>query len=237
VSTLVTGRIDAFARLERDRALLLRSVSHDLRTPLGTIRAAATDLLDESEGEADRATRRHLLELIDHDAQRLDRLVSNLLSLSRIEADAMRPRRTPTDVGPLVLAAVRRAGSLDRHVEVHASVEPLPIVDLDPILFDQVLANLLDNAVRHSPAGGSVDVTATTTSGRGLQVTVADRGPGVRPEDAELIFQPFRSGAIPGSSGVGLAISRAIVNAHGGTISVHPRAGGGALFVVTIDVE
>ena len=114
----------------------------------------------------------------------------------------------------------------------------LPLVDVDPVMIDQVLANLLDNGVRHSPTGGVVDVEiATAERGRQIVVTVADRGPGVPPEEVELIFLPFRSGRIAGSSGVGLAISRAIVASHGGTISVHERPGGGAQFQVVIGVD
>lgn len=236
VSTLVTTRIETLQRLERDRAVLLRSVSHDLRTPLGTIRAAATDLLDESDGEADRATRRHLLELIDHDAQRLDRLVANLLSLSRIEADGLRPARVPTDLGELVRSTAQRLGERTGGVEVVTRVDDdLPLVSIDPVMFDQVVTNLVENAVRHSPAGTAVELELTRPQPGPLRLTVSDRGPGVAPDDAELIFQPFRSGQIAGSSGVGLAICRAILAAHGGTIHVDERPGGGARFTVELD--
>ncbi len=239
VSALVTGRIEALTGLEQDRAVLLRSVSHDLRTPLGTIRAAATDLLDESAGEPDRATRRHMLQLIDHDARRLDRLVSNLLSLSRIEAVGMRPQREATDPGALTRSAVERAELANEGVSFRLEAPPdLPMFDVDPVMIDQVLTNLLDNAVRHSPPHEAIDVSVTTADrGRQVVMSVADRGPGVPPEEMELIFLPFRSGRIAGSSGVGLAISRAIVNAHGGTISVHERQGGGAQFEVVIGVH
>lgn len=237
VSTLVTGRIDALTRLDRDRSFLLRSVSHDLRTPLGTIRAAATDLLDESADEVDHATRRHLLHLIDHDAQRLDRLVANLLSLSRIEAGGLRPSLVPTDLGQLVRSAARRADRLDRRVRVHAEIaDDLPLVAVDPIQLDQVVTNLVDNAVRHSPEGSTVEVTLEQPRSGLVELSVSDRGLGVNPEEAALIFQPFRSGQLAGSSGVGLAICQAIVAAHGGTIDVHDRPGGGARFAVRLDV-
>jgi two-component system sensor histidine kinase KdpD len=238
VSGLVTGRIEALSRLERDRSFLLRSVSHDLRTPLGTIRAAATDLLDESAGEADPATRRHLLRLIDHDAQRLDRLVADLLSLSRIESDGMRPQRTPTDLGALAREAVEEARLTTDEVGFRLVVAPdLPEVDVDWVMLEQVVINLLDNGARHSPPGEVVDVAVRPADGgRSVVLTVADRGPGVPPDEVELIFEPFRSGRIAGSSGVGLAICRAIVAAHDGTISVHDRPGGGAEFRVVLDV-
>ncbi len=238
VSALVTGRIDALTRLDRDRSFLLRSVSHDLRTPLGTIRAAATDLLDESAGEPDRATRRHLLHLIDHDAQRLDRLVANLLSLSRIEAGGLQPSLVPSDLGRIVEASARRANRIDPRVPVVAHVaDGLPLVAVDPVQFDQVVANLVDNAVRHSPEGEEVEVSLSEPTPGVVEVSVSDRGPGVNPEEAALIFQPFRSGHLAGSSGVGLAICRAIITAHGGTIDVHDRPGGGARFAVRLHVR
>jgi K+-sensing histidine kinase KdpD len=235
VSTLVTGRIEALRRLDRDRALLLRSVSHDLRTPLGTIRAAASDLLDESADEADPATVRHLLQLIDHDAQRLDRLVANLLSLSRIEADAMRPSTMPTDVAALASRVVQRwqmeDGVVDVVLEAHGAVGTATV---DPVMIEQVIMNLVDNAVRHSAPGMRVDVDVRPGDTGGVRIEVADRGPGVTAQEAALIFQPFRSGQMAGSSGVGLAICRAIVTAHDGTIAVHERPGGGAAFVVDL---
>ena len=121
-------------------------------------------------------------------------------------------------------------------VEVVTHVEDdLPLVSIDPVMFDQVVANLVENAVRHSPAGTAVELELTRPQPGSLRLTVSDRGPGVAPDDAELIFQPFRSGQIAGSSGVGLAICRAILVAHGGTIHVDERPGGGARFTVELD--
>lgn len=239
ISTLVTGRIEALTRLDHDRALLLRSVSHDLRTPLAAILTAATDLLDESIDEADPATRRHLVTLIEHDALRLDRLVSNLLSLSRIEANAMRPQREPVDVGQLVVQAVSSARETSAGSGIRLALGPQAAeARADPVMIDQVVTNLVDNAIRHSPPGAAVDVSVgVDRTGRAaghITVVVADRGPGVSPAEVDQIFQPFRSGHIAGSSGVGLAICRAIITAHDGTISVHERDGGGAEFVVKL---
>ena len=117
--------------------------------------------------------------------------------------------------------------------EINAIGDSARYVHLDVTQLDQVLANLLDNAVRHSPVGAPVTVSARR-AGSGVRIEVADRGPGVDPAEAELLFRPFRSGSIAGSSGVGLAISRAIVELHGGTISVDDRRGGGARFTVTL---
>ncbi|UDY37086.1 sensor histidine kinase [Dermatobacter hominis] len=231
VSTLVSNRIDVLAEADRQRTLLLRSVSHDLRTPLATIRAASTELLDDVEHTPEVEER--LLRLVDLEAARLDRLVSNLLELNRIESGAMEPRRVPIDPEVLIRRSVERFRLAPNGVVVELDLDDeLPVIQVDATQVDQVLSNLLDNAIRHS-ADGSPVTLAASGEGSGVRIEVADRGPGVPPEEAELVFQPFRSGTIAGSSGVGLAISRAIVERHGGTISVDDRPGGGARFVVT----
>ena len=232
VSTLVASRIDALAEIDHQRALLLRSVSHDLRTPLATIRGASTELLDGV--DHDEAARTRLLRLVDLEASRLDRLVSNLLELSRIESGAMEPRRQRVGADELVRHSLQRFGLMPGRVRLEVEIpDDLPVITVDATQIEQVLANLLDNAVRHSPHGAPVTVSVSR-EGDGVRIRVADRGPGVPPDEAELLFQPFRSGAIAGSSGVGLAISRAIVERHGGTITVDDQPGGGARFTVTL---
>ncbi len=232
VSTLVSARIDVLSEADRQRTLLLRSVSHDLRTPLATIRAAATEMLDDVQHSPEVEER--LLRLVDIESARLDRLVANLLELNRIESGAMEPRREPIDPEVLIRRSVERFKLAPNGVvvELHLDGE-MPVIRADATQVDQVLSNLLDNAIRHSDHGAPVTLSATGDAD-GLRIEVADRGPGVPPEEAELVFQPFRSGTIAGSSGVGLAISRAIVERHGGTISVDDRPGGGARFVVTL---
>ncbi len=236
VSTLVSGRIEALTRLDRDRSLLLRSVSHDLRTPLATIRGAATDMLDEDH-PLDDDLRRRLLHLIDSEAQRLDRLVENLLSLGRIETNAMSPDRQAVDLVALVQIAADRAGRLRDRVPVRVtSATPTLVVQADHIQLDQLVSNLLENAVRHSSPDEDV-VVSVRRDGRLARVRVTDRGPGVSAEEAAAIFQPFRSGSLAGSSGVGLAICRAIAESHGGTITVDEHPGGGAAFLVELPVD
>lgn len=232
VSTLVSARIDVLSEADRQRTLLLRSVSHDLRTPLATIRAAATEMLDDVQHSPEVEER--LLRLVDIESARLDRLVANLLELNRIESGAMEPRREPIDPEVLIRRSVERFKLAPNGVvvELHLDGE-MPVIRADATQVDQVLSNLLDNAIRHSDHGAPVTLSATGDAD-GLRIEVADRGPGVPLEEAELVFQPFRSGTIAGSSGVGLAISRAIVERHGGTISVDDRPGGGARFVVTL---
>ena len=232
VSTVVAARIDALAEVDRQRSLLLRSVSHDLRTPLTTILGASSELLCGI--DHDEATTTRLLRLIDLEATRLERLVSNLLALNRIESGALEARPTALDVEDLLRHIVQRFSLGPSGVHVVLEVEgDLPAAIVDPDQIEVVIDNLLDNAVRHSPTGESVTLSAGR-SGSGVQISVTDNGPGVSPSDAELIFQPFRSGSIAGSSGVGLAISRVFVDRNGGTISVDDHAGGGARFTVTL---
>jgi len=216
VGSLVAGRVEALGHLEEQRNLLLRSVSHDFRTPLAVISAATSDLM--ASPDYDDATRDHLHSLVLDETQRLDRLVANLLDLSRLQSAGFRPTLQSVDIGELVEHVTGRLRrillSVDLQVEVAAG---LPAVPADFTQLDQVLTNLIENAVRHSPPGGIVRLTAASMP-RCVQLSVADEGPGVDPASAEQLFEPFRSGSIPGASGVGLAICRAIIDAHGGAI-------------------
>ncbi len=234
VSTVVARRIELLGEIERQRGLLLRSVSHDLRTPLSTIRAASSELLEG--GDHEPATRRRLLQLVGDETERLDRLVSNLLNLSRIEAGALVPQRQSVDVAELVeLCAARLARVLERVTLTIDVPDDLPLIEADHTQLDQVITNLLENAARHSPPDGTVTLSARVV-GPWLSITVTDDGPGVDASDVALIFQPFRSGTLAGSSGIGLAICKAVVEAHRGAISVEDAPGGGARFVVRLPV-
>ncbi|MCU1497676.1 MAG: sensor signal transduction histidine kinase [Acidimicrobiales bacterium] len=217
------------------RRALLRSVSHDLRTPLATIKAVITDLRDADTYEA--AAREELLDLVTDEADRLDRLVANLLSMSRIDAGALVPTRQAIPLVELFDDCVRRHARLVRDCKVVYEI-PLafPLVDADWALVDQVLTNLLANAVRHAPAGSRIVLRARRRGEAMVEVSVSDEGLGISPELREAIFTPFRTGPGSASSGVGLAIARAIVDAHGGTIGVAetPR---GATIAFTLPVH
>jgi two-component system, OmpR family, sensor histidine kinase KdpD len=217
------------------RAALLRSVSHDLRTPLVTIRAVTSDLRD---GAAyDDSVRDELLDLVGDEADRLDRLVANLLSLSRIEAGSLAPDRQAVPLDELFTDRVRKLNRVLRNAHVQVDVPfTLPLAEADYTLLDQVLTNLLENAARHSPDGGMIRVRARAHD-NWIEVSVADQGPGIDPADEARIFEPFTRGTGSTSSGVGLAICRAIVEAHGGTISVQRGDSGGAQFVFTLPVH
>lgn len=228
-------RLAVLEQVDEQRAALLRSVSHDLRTPLATIRAVTSDL--RAGAAYDDATREELLDLVGDEAERLDRLVTNLLSLSRVEAGALQPDRQAVAVDELVGDRVRRLSRLFRQVRIQLELaSDLPLVDADYTQLDQVLTNLLENAARHSPPRSTVRVRAVRHDGM-VEVSVADEGPGVARFDRQRIFEPFRRGEGSSSSGVGLAICKAIVDAHGGTIDVEAVPGGGARFLFTMPVH
>jgi two-component system sensor histidine kinase KdpD len=202
------------------RAALLRAVSHDLRTPLSTIRAVASDLRD-GDAAYDEATRDELLDLVVDEADRLDRLVANLLSLSRIEAGALEADRRVVHLDELLEQCVHRHGRLVRGRTVSIDVPlTLPAVDADWTLVEQAVTNLVANAVRHAPDGSRIWVSARRVDDGWAEVAVIDQGPGMPPEVRESAPEPFRTGPGSTSSGVGLAIVRAVVEAHGGTLTL-----------------
>ena len=171
------------------------------------------------------------------EAERLDRIVANLLSLSRIEAGALTPDRQAVALDELVADRVRRLGGLFRQVRIQVDIPPeLPLVDGDYTQLDQVVTNLLENAARHAPPASLVRVTAEARNGM-VELRVADEGIGVPDWERRRIFEPFRKGEGSRSSGVGLAICKAIVEAHGGTIDVDRTVGGGATFVVCLPMR
>jgi K+-sensing histidine kinase KdpD len=228
-------RIALLERVDEQRAALLRSVSHDLRTPLSTIHAVVTDL---AAGTAwDDATRAAMLELARDEAERLDRLVANLLSMSRIEAGAFAPNRQALDVADLVATCVARLRRLVRDVPIVVE-EPddLPLVDADATQLDQVLTNLLENAVRHSPPGAAVHIRVDLIDDA-LRIAVADAGPGIVPDRRELVFEPFGGVEGPGTGGLGLAICRSVVESHGGAVRIGEAPEGGAEIAFTLPLR
>ena len=225
-------RVEVLEQVDEQRAALLRSVSHDLRTPLATIRAVASDLRDGTPYEE--ATRAELLASVCDEAERLDRIVANLLSYSRIEAGALQPERQAVALDELVAECIRRLGSLFANVRVQVDIPPdLPLVDGDYTQIDQVLSNLIENAARYAPMRSTLWITARPRDGM-VEIRVADEGIGVNAPDRSRVFEPFQRGETGGSAGIGLALSRAIVEAHGGTIRIDQSVGGGATFAFTL---
>jgi two-component system sensor histidine kinase KdpD len=175
--------------------------------------------------------------MVGDEAERLDRLVGNLLSLARVEGGGLEPRRQAVDIVELVQLCIARLARPLAGIEVVTVAPPgLPLVLADHTLLEQVVTNLLENAGRHSPPRAGIDIVLRA-HGRVIELVVADGGPGVAPDQVATIFEPFRSGTTAGQSGIGLAICKAVVEAHGGTITVGDSPRGGAAFTVTIPID
>jgi two-component system sensor histidine kinase KdpD len=224
------------AKTEELRSGLLSAVSHDLRTPLAAITGAGTLLLEE--GPADPALRRELTATVVEEAERLERLVSNLLDMTRLESGVVEPRREWVPLVEVVGSAMNR---LDRALAGRAVKieipDAVPLLSIDPILVQQLFVNLLENAVKYTPPGSELAIRAAREGGT-LVVDVADRGPGIPPGEEERVFERFHRAARPGVGGVGLGlpIARAIAQAHGGRLTASNRPGGGAVFRLTLPI-
>ena len=225
-------RARLLGEVDRVRRSLVGAVSHDLRTPLATIKLSASTLLESGSSLAPGEVK-ELVELVDAQADRLDRLVCNLLDMTRIQSGTLELRRQPCAVIDLVEEALAVLGRSGQSGEVSWQVPAeLPLVDVDPVLVRQVLANLLDNAFRYSPAGEAVRVGARPGPGGKVELSVSDRGPGVPEEERAHLFEMFERREAGGRGGLGLAIARAFLEAHGERIWL--GAGGGAQFVFTL---
>jgi two-component system sensor histidine kinase KdpD len=226
------------AETEQLRNSLLSSVSHDLRTPLAVVTGATSAFLDES-GPKDEATRRELIQTAHEEALRLNRLVRNLLDMTRLEAGALKVQKDLQPLEEVVGSALARLEDRLRGREVHVTIpRDMPLVALDSALIEQVIINLLENATKYTPAGSPLDITARARDAE-VEVEIADRGPGIDKRDAERIFDKFfrvREGE-GGGVGLGLTICRGIVTAHGGRIWMEQRPGGGAAFRFTLPLE
>jgi len=235
-------QIELLKRTDALRAALLSSVSHDLRTPLSSIKAAASSLLQE-DVQWDEEARRSFALAIEHEADRLNRLVGNLLDMSRIEGGALKPEKEWYPVDELIHDVLDHMQPVlqGRTVQTHLP-EDLPPVELDYLQMDQVLTNLIENAVRYTPPESPIEVSAQI-DGEQMVISISDRGPGIPQADKERIFDKFyrvlgtqrNAATIPGS-GLGLAVSKGLVEAHGGHIWVEDRPGGGSIFRFTLPV-
>ncbi len=235
VSVLVSRRSIANRAelIGHERMLLLRSVSHDLRNPLHTIRGVATDLREQRDYDA--ASRDVLLGVIVDETGRMTRIVDNLLSLGRLLAGALEPDVERTAVDELVrrcVARLNRSGVQSIVVELD---DDLPEVSADPVQIDQVLTNLVENALRHAPSTSRVVVSAHIAPG-GVRLAVDDDGPGFSQLARLSLYQPFTSES--GSSGLGLTVCKAIVEAHGGTLDISDSSThGGAHIAFTLSIH
>ncbi|MGH2674967.1 MAG: ATP-binding protein [Actinomycetota bacterium] len=219
------------------QAALLQSVTHDLRTPLASIIASVTSLLDP-DAEIAPEVRQELLETSRQEAERLDRLVGNLLDLSRMRAGALTPSKRLTAIDEVIEGVLARLEpTLRRHRLNVVLREDLPETPIDVVQVDQALTNILENAAKHSPRGSQISVSAARWENT-VQVRIADQGTGIDPELRRHVFEPFfrGDGAVSGS-GLGLAIAHAVVVAHGGTIWIEDAPGGGTAIVFRLPVR
>lgn len=230
---------EALRRSERLKSALLDAVTHDIRTPLTSIKASVTTLLDESRTEKNKAVtlnaegRREMLEVIDEEADRLNRFVESLVELARIEAGQLELRRRWGTIEEIVAAALARAEPLTRGHKVTVSIEEeLPVVRVDARAVAEVVYTLLDNAAKYSPAGTSIKVTAGPFDDATLKLAVEDAGRGIPMELRERVFDKFfrathmNPASMRSGMGMGLPIARGIVEAHGGRIWIESTGRG-----------
>jgi len=236
--TRAAARAAALEEADRLRNALLSMVTHDFRSPLASIKASVTGLMEDDAGW-DPAVRRELLAGIDQETNRLSRLVADVLDMSRLEAGAWRPEPGPCAVADLIGVALRSlTPEQDARVRVRLP-EELPLISVDLAQMERVLWNLLDNALKYSE--GPVDITASAAGGV-LKLSVADCGPGLEPGEEAWVFEKFyrsprfRESSVPGS-GLGLSVCRSIVESHAGGLSVRNRLGGGAAFTIELPCD
>ncbi|GHG20248.1 ATP-binding protein [Streptomyces filamentosus] len=227
---------EARRRTERSHAELIATVAHELRSPLTSVKGFTATLLSKWERFTDEQ-KRLMLETVDADAGRIKRLIAELLDISRIDSGRLEVRRQPVDI----------AAAIGRHIQVHTTAgQPpdrffvrtrpgLPALWADPDKIDQILGNLLENAVRHGAGTVTIEVAPRTagddgTGEEGTEVTVRDEGPGIPEESMNRVFTRFWRGSKRGGTGLGLYIVKGLVEAHGGTITVGPGPRGGAEF-------
>lgn len=231
-----THRAELQAETERTRSALLAAVSHDLRNPLAAILTAASTAA-RADSQLGDAERRGLMQTIMAESERLNRLVANLLSMTKLESGELRLQRLPEELPELVDNALRSLSSALAAERIQIRFpSPLPAVDVDAVLVEQVLINLLENALRYAPPGTAIEIEANDGPDFVL-VRVIDHGPGIRSEERGKVFEKFFRGTgaqRDGGAGLGLTICRAVVSLHHGKIRTFETAGGGATVEFTL---
>ena len=238
------SRVRFLQESERLQTALLNSISHDLRTPLASITGALSSL-EQDAAVLDDTARRDLVTTALEQAERLNRLVGNLLDMTRLEAGTLKIVGVPNDVRDLVGVALQELpGPLQTHPVVLDIPADLPPVPMDLVLMARVLVNVLDNAMKYSPAGSAIEIAARrrpeASGGNLVAIEVRDRGLGIPAEDMDHVFDKFFRVQRPESghgTGLGLSISRGFVEAHGGRIWAAARPGGGTVVTIALPAE
>ena len=249
-----SSQAKALKQSERLKSALLDAVTHDLRTPLTSIKASATTLLDDlyssernhAEPGLDLEGRKEMLRVIDEESDRLDRFVEGLTKLARIDAGEMHLRRQRTQIDEIITMALKRAEPRTQTHQMEVWIEDeLPAIKVDEQAIAEVIYTLVDNAAKYSPPGSPIRIRTAETPDHTLQLSVEDHGPGLRPEIRERVFEKFFRAMRDGDAGdrrssgtgMGLAIARGIVDAHGGKIWIEDAEGhAGAKFVIQLPI-
>ena len=233
-------RVKRTVESDRLRAALLTSISHDLKTPLSSVLGAASTLRDLSSGLTD-AEKGDLLATVIEESERLNRFIANLLDMTKLESGAVMPNAMRQDIGEIVGSALRRAGKMLAGHKVSLDLAAdLPMLELDAVLFEQVLFNLLDNAAKYAPAGTTISIR-TLRDRDSILLDIADEGDGIPPTELESIFDKFyrvqKGDHVRPGTGLGLAISRGFVEAMRGTISAANRSDrSGAVITIRLPI-
>jgi two-component system, OmpR family, sensor histidine kinase KdpD len=233
-------RVKRTVESDRLRGALLTSISHDLKTPLASVLGAASTLRDLGAGLTE-AQKNELLGTMIDESERLNRFIANLLDMTKLESGAIVPNSAPHDVGEIVGSALRRAGKILAHHRVSLELAAnLPMLQLDAVLFEQVLFNLLDNAAKYAPTGTTIAIRGAREQGQ-VSLQVLDEGGGIPPDELESVFDKFyraqKGDHVRPGTGLGLAISRGFVEAMHGTIAAANRADrSGAVITVRLPV-
>jgi two-component system sensor histidine kinase KdpD len=233
-------RVKRTVESDRLRAALLTSISHDLKTPLASVLGAASTMRDLSSGLSD-AEKRDLLATVIDESERLNRFIANLLDMTKLESGAVVPNTTRQDIGEIIGSALRRASKIlvNHKVSLDLAAD-LPMLELDAVLFEQVLFNLLDNAAKYAPAGTTISVR-TVRDRDSILLQIIDEGDGIPPAELESIFDKFyrvqKGDHVRPGTGLGLAISRGFVEAMHGTISAANRTDrSGAVLTIRLPI-
>ncbi len=233
-------RVKRTVESDRLRAALLTSISHDLKTPLASVLGAASTMRDLSSGLSD-AEKRDLLATVIDESERLNRFIANLLDMTKLESGAVVPNTTRQDIGEIIGSALRRAGKIlvNHKVSLDLAAD-LPMLELDAVLFEQVLFNLLDNAAKYAPAGTTISVR-TVRDRDSILLQIIDEGDGIPSAELESIFDKFyrvqKGDHVRPGTGLGLAISRGFVEAMRGTISAANRTDrSGAVLTIRLPI-
>jgi two-component system sensor histidine kinase KdpD len=249
-----SSQAKALKQSERLKSALLDAVTHDFRTPLTSIKASATAMLDDlyaterdnAEQALDQDARKEMLQVIDEEADRLDRFVEGLTKLARIDAGDMRLQLQPAAVEEMVATALKLAEARTRSHRLEVWIDELPLVTVDEHAISEAIYTLIDNAAKYSPSESPITIRAMQKDDHAIMISVEDRGPGIRPEVRNRVFEKFframRDGDVSdrrvSGSGMGLAIARGIVEAHHGGIWVEDvESGTGARFVIELPIN